>query len=45
MKLMELWEVEWAKSFHTCISYVLICTAVLFYATVTELLCGIVHRE
>jgi len=31
---MELWGVEWAVSFHTYASYVLLC-AVLVYATVT----------
>jgi len=44
VKLVELCEVAWAMSFHTYINCVLLCT-VLFYATVTELLCGVVDRE
>jgi hypothetical protein len=44
VKLVELWEVEWALSFHTYISYMLLCT-VLFYAAATEFLCGIVDSE
>jgi hypothetical protein len=44
VKLVELWEMERAMSFHTYISYVLLCT-VLFYATATEFVCGVVDRE